>query len=141
MKLSPNNSHWQQFILSELVHLLAISYFFTFLPMVPEIMSQTSDLKTWSQGLEFPNLTHTLRYSKKSFLSWASCFLGPYSSSPLPLSLCMCKACVSPERQAYMEPSTIHVPRSWDAIIHNLKCFDPISSAYTGVFPLSVLPL
>lgn len=98
MKLSPNNSLWKLFIYTvNWLHLLAVSHFLTFLPMVPEIMSQTIDLKTWSQGLEFPNLTHTLRYRKKSFLSCASCFLGPYSSSPLPLSLCMYKGIHEPK--------------------------------------------
>lgn len=43
---------------------------------------------------------------------------------------------MGPLGQTYVEPSPIYVPSSWDAVIHNPKCYNPITSACTGFFPI-----
>lgn len=123
--------------------LAAVSHYLTLLPMVPEITSQTTALKTWSWCLllGISNLTHTLRPRKESLLFVASCFLGPYTEYPLALSLWMCMEYMGPLGQAYVQPRPIHGLGLGHVTIHHSKCFDPISSACTGLLPMLILLL
>lgn len=123
--------------------LFAVSHSLTLLPMVLEITSQTTALKTWSWCLllGISNLTRTLRPRKESLLSMASCFLGPYTEYPLALSLWMCMEYMGPLGQGHVQPRPIHVLGLGHVTIYSSKCFDPISSACTGLLPMLILLL
>ena len=93
VQLSPNCSQWQLLMNTpwtgflSLLSLTLSHFYLRFLRSLLKLLA----LKTWSQGLllGIPNLTHTLRPRKESLLSWASCFLEPYSESPVIVSLHM----------------------------------------------------